>query len=153
MFGTYTAQKGRVPPLKHYIWRLIGNTLFDDDTLAIGCSDGATAYSQVLRGIIERYAVNHSIQEWTRPVQALFNVDTQERRGTLASSNFIDSDWRKIKKQVPDGISVSTLGGVKTKMMYVRCAQWRMMVRGEGRGPMAGLLQSRWSLEAKPRPH
>ena len=49
----------------------------------------------------------------------------------LASTNYLDSEWQKVKRQIPAGIGVMTLGGVRTKMNYVRAAQWRMMTRGE----------------------
>ena len=70
-------------------------------------------------------------EEWTKPVEATYNVDTGDTRQTSASTNFMDSDWSKIKEQVPRGLSVKTLAGFRLKMRYVRWAQWRKMTRGE----------------------
>ena len=53
---TRSADKSRVPPLKKYIWRMVGQTLFDEDSDVIDMSDGARAYKQKIIGVlIERF--------------------------------------------------------------------------------------------------
>ena len=107
-------------------------------------SDGCGAYTQEVPGILERYKVDHSIKEWTKQVEATFNVETGEKRGAICSTNMKDGNWRKLKRQVPEGLGVSTPGMIKTKMMYIRSAQWRMMVRGEDRWEAFLQAHARW---------
>jgi hypothetical protein len=127
---TRSAEKSRVPQLKHYIWKMVCNTLFDNGSHMINMTDGAGAYNVPHEGVLEHHAVNHQANEWTRPADATFNLETGEKRATLASTNYLDSQWQKIKEQMPRGLSVTTAGGIRTKM---RSAQWRMMIRGEDR--------------------
>jgi hypothetical protein len=63
---------------------------------------------------------------------------------TFASTNFIDSCWQKIKSQVPKGLEVKSLGGIRTKMLYVRSAQWRMMTKGEDKWKAFCEASIRW---------
>lgn len=128
---TRSTDRSRVPPLKKYIWRMVANTIFDKDSHIVNMTDGACAYDQDVVGVVERFSVNHQLKEWTRPVNALANAETLERRATLASTNFLDSTWRKLKAQLPGGLSIRTQGGIKTKMHFVRSAQWRMLIRGQ----------------------
>jgi len=127
---TRSIDKGRVPPLKHYIWRMVCNTIFDEASYVVAMSDGASAYRQETEGIYEHFWCNHQEREWTKPVMATYNVVTKEKRQTFASTCFLDSEWRKIKEQVPRGLGVRTLGEIRLKMRYVRAAQWRKMTRG-----------------------
>ena len=47
---TRSADKSRVPPLKHYIWRMVANTIFDKDSYVTNSTDGASAYKQPHEG-------------------------------------------------------------------------------------------------------
>ena len=49
---TCSRDVGRVPPLKHYIWRMVSRTLFDADTHAVNMTDGCFAYRQDTLGIV-----------------------------------------------------------------------------------------------------
>ena len=73
--------------------------------------------------------MNHSEKDWTRPVRALFNVTDDERKACLASTKIIDSTLRCLKTQIPRGMEVTTAGARRTKMNYIRSAQWRLMMR------------------------
>ena len=137
---TRSTDRSRVPPLKHHIWRMVANKIFDAGSYVINMTDGATCYSQQVTGVYEHFSVNHQLKEWTRPVDATFNVETGEKHVTLASTNFKDSEWQKLNSQLPRGLSVKTKGEIRTKMNYVRSAQWRMMIRGEE--PWAAFCQA-----------
>ena len=108
---TRSAEKSRVPPLKHYIWRMVARTLFDEDSHVVVLTDGASAYRQEVEGVDEQHACNHQKKEWTKSVEVLHNVETRKRRQTYASTNFLDGEWRKLKEQVPRGISVENMSG------------------------------------------
>ena len=111
--------------------RMVCDTLFGKDSYIIAMSDGAGAYRQEHAGIFEHHAVNHQEKEWTRPEEPVWNVETGDTRPTFASTHYIDSQWQTNKMQLPRGIGVSTPAGVKLKMLFVRAAQWRMMLRGQ----------------------
>ena len=110
---------------------MVCDILFDAESYLVNMSDGASVYTQSHPGIQQHHAVNHSEHEWTRPEHVLSNCETGETRLTLVSTNFLDSDWQKIKSQIPQGVPVRIAGEIKTKMNYVRSAQWRMLTRGE----------------------
>lgn len=128
---TRSTDRDRVAPLRKYIWRMVCNTIFDKESHMVNCTDGAVAYLEPHIGIDEHRKINHSLQEWSRSEEVLFNVETGERKITYISTNYLDSQWQKVKQQVPRGLEVKTAAGIRTKMKYVRSAQWRMMTRGE----------------------
>ena len=128
---TRSAEKSRVPPLKHYIWRMVARTLFDDESYIVNLTDGALVYRQKLVGIVDQQWCNHQNKEWTKSVEVPYNLETGEMRQTFASTNFLDGEHRKLKEQVPRGIRVDTMDGVRLKMKYFRAAQWRKITRGE----------------------
>ena len=128
---TRSQDKARVPALKHSIWRAACDALMDAESNFVHMTDGASAYTQPHCGILEHFAVNHGEHEWTRPEDVLMNWETGERGGPLASTNYLDSCWQKLKAQVPRGLAARTAGETKTMMNYVRAAQWRMQTRGE----------------------
>eukprot|EP00972_Heterocapsa_arctica_P106044 15620908-Heterocapsa_arctica.AAC.1 len=141
---TRSADRSRVPPLTNAIWKQVCDTIFEGDSNMILMTDGAGIYEQQHPGILEHYAVNHQEKEWTRPVEPIFNVETGERRCCLASTNFLDSTWQRIKSQIPGGLKATTAGGRKTKENYIRAAQWKMMVAGEDRWEAFCVAAHRW---------
>lgn len=70
---TYSVGEGRVPPLTSACLESVLKAAFTDETNAILMTDSARAYQALQlgrHGIWEKYLVNHSDDEYTRPEQA-----------------------------------------------------------------------------------
>ena len=56
---TRSRDRSRVPPLKHYMWRLTSGALFDKDSHVITMFDGTSVYEQTSEDIDDHYVCNH----------------------------------------------------------------------------------------------
>ena len=68
-------------------------------------SDSALAYRRIEhKGLVDKHLVNHNSipKELTRSVSALANVKTRAPRPAMASTNLIDSEWKRhLKTRFP----------------------------------------------------
>ena len=79
--------------------------MFDDESYIVNLTDGASAYTQKIAGILQHFAVDHQEKEWTMAVEALFDVSADTNRPTFAGTNTIDPFWKRAKSKIPQGIS------------------------------------------------
>ena len=59
----------------------------------------------------------------------------------------MESEWQKLKRQVPGELPVRALEEIRVKMNYVRAAQWRRLVRGEDKWQAWCQAAKRWREE------
>ena len=141
---TRSAERGRVPPEDKDVWKRVMDIIFEKDDNLIQMSDSAAAFLQDHFGVLQRFSVNHSEKEWTKHVRPIWNVETAERRASLCSTNYADSQWQKMKDAIPNGIKSSTAGSRRMKMLYVRAWQWKVIVQQEDRWDAFCAACKRW---------
>ena len=141
---TRFAERGRVPPEDKALWKRVMDIIFEKDDNFIQMSDSAAASLQDHFGVLQRFSVNHLEKEWAKHVRPIWNVETGEKRAGLCSTNYADSQWQKMKDAIPNGLKSSTGGSRRTKMLYVRAWQWKVIVQQEDRWDAFCAACKRW---------
>ena len=64
-------------------------------------TDGALTYRLVKpAGIVEHFTVNHTEHEYSRSEDIIKDVVTKERRAGMAGTQFLDHEWRMLKREL-----------------------------------------------------
>jgi hypothetical protein len=120
----------RVPPLSSNMWRSCAKEVFTPDANLILHTDGAQAYAAGLPpGVTEWFWVNHSMKEFARSIDRLWNTDTGRRGPGMTGTMCIDRAWRSLKDQLPAGsLSARTSTSRDRFAAHIRAAQWKRML-------------------------
>ena len=68
--------------------------------------------------------------EFSRPVEIIADVGTGVKRQSMAGTQTLDSEWRRLKECLPRGSSGRTQASRQRPEIKVRAMQWRRMTRG-----------------------
>ena len=105
---------------------------FGPQTNAVMLTDAAPTFVNTGHvGVVDAHQVNHSAKEFARSIEALANVKSREVRPAMASTNMLDSEWKRIKTQLQDSLSAKTEAKRDELGMHIRAAQWRRMTSTE----------------------
>ena len=148
---TSSRGEARVPPLDKERWEEVCKRLFKGgETNGVLMTDSALAYRLVKpEGIVEHFFVNHSEHEYSRSEEVLKDVVTNEKRAGMAGTQFLDHEWRLLKRELPEtGVSARTAEGREKAALYIRAAQWRRMIGNEELWPAFCEAAEEWMCEA-----
>ena len=105
---------------------------FGPQTNAVMLTDAAPTFVNTGHvGVVDAHQVNHSAKEFARSIEALANVKSREVRPAMASTNMLDSEWKRIKTELQDNLSAKTETKKDELGMHIRAAQWRRMTSTE----------------------
>ena len=147
-----TSSRGepRVPPLDKERWEDACKALFKEGkTNGVLMTDGALTYRLVKpAGIVEHFTVNHTEHEYSRSEDIIKDVVTKERRAGMAGTQFLDHEWRLLKRQLPEtGINARTDEDRARAALYIRAAQWRRMIGNAEMWPAFAVAAAKWMCE------
>eukprot|EP00973_Karenia_brevis_P071218 9895405-Karenia_brevis.AAC.1 len=94
-------------------------------------TDGAQTYREYdppSGCFVEKFQVNHSDGEYTKPVDMIRDVESRERMTVLAGTQTLDHEWSGLKAELPRSTSAKTQEQKEILDEYIRAAQWRRLV-------------------------
>lgn len=154
---TRSVDQGRLPPLKPSAWKGICDKIFTTDSKVVLMSDGAGAYKDIGHpGLVHKEAVVHEKKEFSRSCEVLANTLTRQMRPGMAGTQAIDSEWKYLKKDLPDTLSARTEESRQRIDLYVRAEQWRRQRRNEDLWPRFCEALCEWRQavrDGEPRSH
>ena len=130
----HSRDEARVPPLTDQCLQECLEAALSEEANVNAMTDSALAY-QALKigphGIVAKFLVNHSADppEFTRPIEVIANVATQETRPGYAGTQNIDGTWKHLEKHIPEQLSKARTE--ETRVMCaerIRFGQWMYML-------------------------
>ena len=124
----------RVPPLTDQCLQGSLGAALSDGANVNSMSDSVRAYINLKvrsHGIVAKFLVNHSADppEFTRPIEVIANVATQETRPGYAGTQIIDGTWMRLEKHIPEQLSKANTE--ENRVMWeerIRFSQWLYML-------------------------